>query len=95
MDENGFTVNVIISRYLKSLKRAEIEKPLLERRQIPKVKDIASLAGVSESIYYKWAGNRAGGIHRNLTGAAIKLLRDCGFDTTFDDILEFNERGKM
>jgi len=34
-------------------------------------------------------GNKANNINRKLTSAAIDLLRDCGFDTTINAIIEY------
>jgi len=79
-------VEIVVDEYLDQLREVEASKPIHRRRHIPEAKDIAEAAGVSLSFYYKWAGNRTTNINRKLLDTIISLLRDCGFDTTFNDI---------
>ncbi len=88
----NFIVKVAIIQYLRQLRKDERQKPILERRRIPVGKDFAEAAGVSLAAYYRWARNTEAGINRKLIGAAIGLLRHCEFDTTFNDILEYDQK---
>ncbi len=78
---------IVINDYLDSLKKAETKKPPPERRTVPSIEDLARAADISVSSYYKFAGNRARHINRDMLSATIKLLRACGFDTEITDLL--------
>lgn len=88
MNEIKFSTKVVVSQYLKRLKKEEWKKPPLHQRRIPRNKDFAEFAGVSLSAYYRWSGNVEAGINRRLTGAVIGLLRHHRFETDFNDIFE-------
>jgi len=84
-------VNVDLINYIDRLRESEAKKPLSERRYIPTYTDMAKVAGVTRQGFSGVINNHTVAINRSVIYGAIKSLRECGFDTDFNDVLIYTD----
>jgi hypothetical protein len=84
-------IQVTLRKYLLELKETEAKKPILERRQIPVIREFIEVAGCTESNFYKFLRNGQRDINRGFLDASVKLLKARGFNVQIDDIIHFEE----
>lgn len=84
-------MKVVVREYLKQLKESEQTKPVSQRRPIPTVREFADFTGISKTGFIDFTHNRTDSINRRVVGGVIMLLRECGFNTNIQDVLEYVE----
>jgi len=84
-------MKIVLTDYLKKIKAEEKAKPLGQRRHIPTQTEIAEMAGVTKQAFSEIVNNNTVAVNRFALAASIKALRDCGFDTDFNDVLTYTD----
>lgn len=85
------TVKVVVKEYLEQLKESEQGRPVSQRRPIPTVEEFAKFSGISKTGFIDFTHNRTDSINRKVIDGVITLLRECGFETSIQDVLKYEQ----
>ena len=80
---------VVVDQTIRRLKKEEKKKPPNERLIVPTVRELAINAGISKTAYINFMKNRNDTINKNVVESTLKLLKDCGHNVGYNDIVSF------
>ena len=82
---------VKLKSYLATLEDVERFKPEAERRDVPTVTALAKDAGISRIQMQRIVGGDIQSLKLAVGAGIIRALRDRGFQTDVDDLLEYRD----
>jgi hypothetical protein len=85
------TLIIALKHYLDTLRFEEQFKAADERRLVPTVAELAGEVGVSKQHLYKLLNNDTTVLNLTHVDGILKALRQRGFPTKVDDLLEFRD----
>ncbi|MCP4707152.1 MAG: hypothetical protein GY869_00890 [Planctomycetes bacterium] len=80
-------MEVVALAYLKSLKQEQAKIDVQDRLMVPNYGDIAKALGISSPGVQGFLYNDRKSINMSIVNGLVALLRKCGHDTQFSDIV--------
>lgn len=88
MNQESFTY-VKLDIYLQQLTKAELAKPIAERRDVPTMTQIAEGIGVNKNTISRMVRGKTKSMNLDTCTKIIDELRRYGFETQLTDVIDY------